>query len=248
MVAGPNGSGKSTLAARLARDYAVNFYTMLNADDVFAQVSRTHAFFTPFPISGDDLAAYAERTEYAEAEKARFRAGEITVDADCIRFLSAESVNSYTVALLVNFLQDECINRGVSFSQETVFSHPSKVAALAKAHNAGFRTYLYYVATDDPEINADRVAERYEQGGHNVPPDKIVARYVRSLANLPDAMPYLSRAFFFDNSGAEMKYLACFSDDAGFEAHLPENELPAWFKTFRTALARHGGARRLAEP
>ena len=29
----------------------------------------------------------------------------------------------------------------------------------------------------------------------------------RTSANLPDAMPYLSRAFFFDNSGAEMKYL-----------------------------------------
>ena len=105
----------------------------------------------------------------------------------------------------------------------------------------------------DSAINADRVAERYEQGGHNVPPDKIVARYARSLANLPDAMPYLSRAFFFDNSGAEMKYLACFSDDAGLETHLPENELPAWFKTFWTAVARHGGARRsgarrLAEP
>ena len=41
MVAGPNGSGKSTLAAWLARDYAVNFYTMLNADDVFALVQRT---------------------------------------------------------------------------------------------------------------------------------------------------------------------------------------------------------------
>ena len=71
MVAGPNGSGKSTLTAWLARDYAVNFYTMLNADDVFAQVGRTHAFFAPFPIDGADLTAYAERTEYAEAEKAR---------------------------------------------------------------------------------------------------------------------------------------------------------------------------------
>ena len=90
----------------------------------------------------------------------------------------------------------------------------------------------------DPAINADRVAERYEQGGHNVPPDKIVARYARSLGNLPDAIPYLSRAFFFDNSGAEMKYLACFSGESGLETHLPENELPAWFKTFRTALAR----------
>jgi len=33
MIAGPNGSGKSTLAGLLRRDYAVNFYTMLNADD-----------------------------------------------------------------------------------------------------------------------------------------------------------------------------------------------------------------------
>ena len=31
MVAGPNGSGKTTLVSWLARDYAVNFYTMLNA-------------------------------------------------------------------------------------------------------------------------------------------------------------------------------------------------------------------------
>ena len=32
VIAGPNGSGKSTLADLLRRDYAVNFYTMLNAD------------------------------------------------------------------------------------------------------------------------------------------------------------------------------------------------------------------------
>ena len=34
MVAGPNGSGKSTLVRWLERDYAVNFYTRLNADEV----------------------------------------------------------------------------------------------------------------------------------------------------------------------------------------------------------------------
>lgn len=238
MIAGPNGSGKSTLTAWLARDYAVNFYTMLNADDVFTQVRRHRAFFAPFPIDGDDLAAYAERTEYAEAEKARFRSGEISVDADCVRFLSGDSVNSYTVALLVNFLQDECINRGVSFSRETVFSHPSKVAALAKAHDAGYRTYLYYVATDNAGINACRVSERYEQGGHDVPAEKIASRYFRSLANLPDAMPHLSRAFFFDNSGEEMKYLASFSDEAGLEVLIPEGELPAWFRGFQNAISR----------
>ena len=140
------------------------------------------------------------------------------------------AVNSYTVALLVNFLQDECINRGISFSQETVFSHPSKVAALEKANAAGFRTYLYYVATDDPEINADRVARRSALGGHDVPKDKIQARYVRSLDNLPKAMPHLSRAYFFDNSGACMRYLASFSREDGMVVHVPTSELPNWFR------------------
>ena len=110
-----------------------------------------------------------------------------------------------------------------------MFSHPSKIAALAKAKSAGYRTYLYYIATDDPEINADRVARRYAQGGHDVPPEKVRERYSRSLANVSLAMPHLSRAFFFDNSGAEMRYIASYSDDGGFAIHLPKGELPKWF-------------------
>ena len=229
MVAGPNGSGKSTLAAWLARDYAVNFYSMLNADDVFAHVRRSRAFFSPFPIDGASLASYVGRTGYSDEEKGRFLSGEISVDADCVRFATAESVNSYTVALLVNYLQDECINRGVSFSQETVFSHPSKVAALAKAKAAGFRTYLYFVATDSASINAERVARRYALGGHDVPQEKIVARYARSIANVQAALPHLSRAFFFDNSGAEMRYLASYSEEDGLDLLVPESDLPKWF-------------------
>ena len=230
MVAGPNGSGKTTLVGWLIRDYAVNFYTMLNADDVFARVMETRRMFAPFPVETASLMAYVEASQYGEEEKARFRNGEISVDADCVRFATLESVNSYTVALLVNFLQDEFINRGASFSQETVFSHPSKIAALAKAHAAGFRTYLYYVATDDAAINAERVARRYAQGGHDVPPEKIAARYDRSLANVAKAVPYLSRAFFFDNSNAEMRYLASYESGRGLSLHLAEADLPYWFK------------------
>ena len=233
MVAGPNGSGKSTLTAWLMRDYAVNFYTMLNSDDAFAQATRSGAFFAPFPIDGETLVAYALRSEYSNTEKNRFRSGEISVDADCVRFNSVESINSYTVAMLVNFLQDECIARGISFSQETVFSHHSKIEALAKAHAAGFRTYLYYVATNDPAINTERVERRYAQGGHDVPPEKIASRYLRSLSNVKPALPYLSRAFFFDNSGAEMRYIASYSSETGFEFQIAQSELPAWFQQVR---------------
>lgn len=44
LIAGPNGSGKSTLMRQLATDYAVNFYDVLNADDIFAEVSRSGCF------------------------------------------------------------------------------------------------------------------------------------------------------------------------------------------------------------
>lgn len=221
---------RRTFEAWLARDYAVNFYTMLNADEVFAEVSRTGAYFAPFPVDAASLLAYVEKSQYAESEKALFRSGAIAVDFDCVRFHVAEAVNSYTVAMLVNFLQDECIKRGVSFSQETVFSHPSKIAALEKARSMGFRTYLYFVATDDAAINADRVARRYAQGGHNVPVEKIVQRYVRSLANVQLALPHLSRAYFFDNSGDEMRYLASYADGEGFALQTLESTMPRWFR------------------
>lgn len=60
MVAGPNGSGKTTLMRRLAADYAVNFYDILNADDIFAEVCRTNAYLPPMPVEPDALCRYIE--------------------------------------------------------------------------------------------------------------------------------------------------------------------------------------------
>ena len=79
-------------------------------------------------------------------------------------------------------------------------------------------------------INADRVARRHAQGGHAVPVEKIVQRYGRSLANVSLALPYLSRAYFFDNSGDEMRYLASYADGKGFEFQSLESTMPRWFK------------------
>ena len=60
-------------------------------------------------------------------------------------------------------------------------SSPDKIDFLAEARRRGFRTYLYYVATVDPLININRVANRVRMGGHPVPEEKIVSRYARSL-------------------------------------------------------------------
>lgn len=228
MVAGPNGSGKSTLVKRLQDDYKVNFYTFVNADDILAQVLKTGAYSPKFPVSKAELVKYAQESTYDENVKTVYRGEAIRVDGDCVRF-EKSSINSYTIALFANFLQDRFLDRGESFSQETVFSHPSKVAALRRAFEAGYRTYLYFVATANPKINKCRVENRRAQGGHDVPSDKIFTRYPRSIAQLKESIPYLSRAYVFDNSGSEMLFLGEYEKDHGWFFNQPIDLLPTWF-------------------
>lgn len=239
MVAGPNGSGKSTLMHRLASDYAVNFYDVLNADDIFAEVSSTGCYQPRLCFDSQKLLAYVSASSYGVRVKEYFAQGEIVVDEDCVRFLTDDAVNTYTVALLTNYLQHESIQQGRSFSQETVFSHPSKIEALRAAKAVGYRTYLYFVSTDTPLINLARVALRARQGGHNVPADKIRDRFERSLAQLPLAFDHLDRAFFFDNSGESMRYLAQWDPEAGLLRATPDIIYPKWMNGVAEFLVNH---------
>lgn len=228
MVAGPNGSGKSTLVKRLHDDYRVNFYTFINADDILVQLSKSGAYSPKFPVAKEELVTYANASTYDESVKAVFRGEQVKVVDDCVRFESS-AINSYTVALFTNFLQDRFLDRGESFSQETVFSHPSKIEALKRAQQLGYRTYLYFVATADTRINLCRIANRHAQGGHDVPVDKVAARYSRSIANLQLALPHLSRAFVFDNSGSETVFLGEYEPEVGWRLNDRKESLPAWF-------------------
>jgi predicted ABC-type ATPase len=87
---------------------------------------------------------------------------------------------------------------------------------------------LYYVATENPEINVDRVNYRVNfLQEHSVPEDKIRSRYARSLALLPRAILYSNRAFFFDTSEDKPWYFA--KSTAGQELELTGDEMPVWF-------------------
>ena len=111
-------------------------------------------------------------------------------------------------------------------------SHPNKVELLEQAQRAGYRTYLYFIATDDPEINISRVRNRVKLGGHSVPEDRIASRYHRSLDLLMDAIRHSNRAYVFDNSGdskdKEQTWLAEITDGRLLE--LKSGRIPAWFK------------------
>lgn len=232
MIAGPNGSGKTTLCGRLSSEFAVNLYTMVNADDLFAAAVRDRIVLAPLPVDRADLDRHVAASTYPESVLEPFRAGRIVLADGRFRFLDASAVTTYTVALLANFVQERMIAAKQSFSQETVFSHPGKIDALRIAKEYGYRTYLYFVAIDDPHVNALRVRFRALTGGHDVPPEKIASRYERSLRQIAPALPFLSRAFFFDNSGTEMIHLASFEESGKWTLAVPESSLPNWFRKF----------------
>ena len=85
------------------------------------------------------------------------------------------------------------------------------------------------MATSDIAINIARIASRVQSGGHSVPEEKVVARSMRTPENVGAALPFCSRAFFFDNSMLEMRFLAEYSKESGFVS--VSDNLPSWFKT-----------------
>ena len=97
-------------------------------------------------------------------------------------------------------LRDEYLAAGSNFSFETVMSHPSKVEFMTRARSAGYYVTLFFVATSDPVLNLERVQARVALGGHDVPEDRVLARYHRSLKLLPQAIAACNKCLVFDNS------------------------------------------------
>ncbi len=232
IFAGPNGSGKTTLAQWLSSTYSVNLYHFVNADILFAEISENLRTACPFPFDAQRLLDFARESSFPENEKTLFLNGGIHVEDEFVLF-EPEAITSYTVALLAEFYHAEYVDMKENFSFETVFSHVSKIDILKKARQEGYRTYLYFIATNDPEMNVSRVESRVKHGGHNVPADKIVSRYYRSIENAAIALPYVNRAYFFDNSRSEPILFA--ESDEG-TMHFYTDAPPRWFENVFQAL------------
>lgn len=99
-------------------------------------------------------------------------------------------------------------------------SLPDKVDFICEAQRQGFRTYLYFIATQDRSSNIDRVYYRIETGGHGVPRDKIVSRYQRSLDLLCQAVACTNRAFIFDNSDESAVWVTEVTDGTVLESRV----------------------------
>src|SRR5205807_3538577 len=113
-----------------------------------------------------------------------------------LRFVNADvlarelNLDPYAAAKVADVLRRELVNQRESFVFETVFSDPvgDKLSFLKEAIQTGYTVVPCFIGVSGPEISEERVVMRVSQGGHDVPADKLLARYPRTLANLQAAI------------------------------------------------------------
>jgi predicted ABC-type ATPase len=227
MFAGPNGSGKSSLK-EVVRPDLLGIY--LNADEIEAALRTSGGFdLGPFLQEGAvELHRFFENSSLLAKVGLVDAALRMPLKETRLSFGNVEG-NSYFAAVVADFARRNLIQNHRSFSFETVMSSRDKVLLLKEAQSLGYRTYLYYIATEDPEINVSRVENRVQMGGHGVPRQKIVDRYARSLALLPEAIHYSDRAYLFDNSGESVDRVWLAEFTGGTEMELRTTRVPNWF-------------------
>ncbi len=92
--------------------------------------------------------------------------------------------------------------RGCNAHFETVLSDPvgEKVEQLARYAASGYEVVMIFISVADVATSIERVSMRASQGGHDVPDEKLQARFERIKANLARAIEKLPHVLIFDNT------------------------------------------------
>lgn len=226
VIAGPNGSGKSSVFPRIQDRVHTGHY--LNPDELALLFHQDGSFDTArFRISPTpDALRHYLHTHRSFVRKAEQAGEPITLILQGTSLaVETRERTGYAAALATGFLREQLVDSRQSFSFESVLSDPTKLREIEAAKTAGYRIYLYFVCTENADINVARVANRARLGGHTVPEARIRERYSRTLANLQEAFLLSDRAYLFDNSGESME-LALEAD--GTQLHIRSAPLPAW--------------------
>jgi len=186
ILAGHNGSGKSTMwYEQLSDQLKLPF---INADRVML------AFFTE-EIRKKPLPEWV--LEKRDSNKTLMRASQMAV---------LEMIKSATESKL-------------SFATETVFSHwkdlgngkfESKIDLITTLQEQGYFVLLFFVGLRDSQMSVFRVQSRVANKGHDVPVDKLKARFPRTQKAINHAITVADAAILVDNSRSkEFAFTLC---------------------------------------
>lgn len=234
MFAGPNGSGKSTmLNLFIAEMHEERLGIYLNADDIEKSIKENAGRFSfnlyDIGMTRELIIKYFKESELLKSRDLVNDIYKLKIENNSILFeeeIITSSIASYFTSVIVFMIRHELLKQKKTFTFETVMSSEDKVEFFEDAKSKNIKTYLYYVATDDPIINIKRIENRVSNGGHNVPQEKIISRYSKSLSLLKRAIKASYRSYIYDNSGEESQLIAEINEG---KLTFKVDKMPYWF-------------------
>ena len=103
---------------------------------------------------------------------------------------------------------EDCIEKGVSFTQETTLSGFRVKNTAQRVKEAGYYVRLYYVGLDTVEESKRRIENRVARGGHNFNTEDIERRFSRRWEAVKAVLPFCDEAAFYDNDNGFVEVAA----------------------------------------
>ena len=73
---------------------------------------------------------------------------------------------------------------GHNFAFETTLSGVHYLTQIKRWQNLGYTVKLWFIKLSTPELAIERVKSRVKQGGHDIPHETILRRFISGLKNL----------------------------------------------------------------
>lgn len=127
---------------------------------------------------------------------------------------------------------EDCLEKGLSFTQESTLSGHRTAQTAARAKKAAYTVQLYYVGLDTAQESLERIANRVRRGGHNIGTEDVLRRFASRWEAVTKVLPYCDEAHFFDNDNGFVEV----AEYKNGELLLVGELCPAWVQELRQYL------------
>ncbi len=132
---------------------------------------------------------------------------------------------------------DDAIERdlenGRSFGFESTYSGSSRPEIVRRAKNLGYNVQAVFIGTEHHDINIERVRNRVQEGGHDIPKQEIIRRWIDAQNNLLRTWACFDTISILDNSGEQP--VTVLKQQRGAQQAVPAP--PAWVDHLMTRRA-----------
>lgn len=100
---------------------------------------------------------------------------------------------------------NDCLDKNISFTQETTLSGHMLEKTMLQARKQGYYIIMYYIGLSSDTESINRIANRVKKGGHYIPSEDVTRRFNARFTSLLKVIPYCDEIHFYDNENGFVK-------------------------------------------